>query len=404
MISTLSKDINDFKAILDKDSFWTEEQVRIKAIKEWNSSLQQAENKEKELSLKISSKNVDIEKIQNNIDNIDKLILSISSYNESFISWEATLNEIESDKQLYNQKDSLSKQIDHLQKLLKSLEIQDDLDDLQRFLKEKKIIIDTKTHIEQYQFVFDLWDTWNSISQDFKSLNTRQSMIDQLRREETLLQQKLESLKNSIQHKTKIQSFINIINERYEALLTIYESFGQFKKWIYENKVMPYLQNTTNNIINQISLSRPLYIKSVINNDSANVPLQFAWFMKDGENTIPISKASGFQKSMLSFAIRISLCQIGATSIKPIQLFIDEGFTACDHDNRSRVGDLLHNLLSHYKYRQLIIVTHLEDINAYAHQHIHITRSADSSNLQYGQPLQKTKIRKTRKTNGTKKN
>ena len=161
-------------------------------------------------------------------------------------------------------------------------------------------------------------------------------------------------------------------------------------------KILPIIlyQTTKPNQTNQISTSRPLYIKSVINNDSSSSPLQCTWFIKDGNNTIPISKASGFQKSMIGFAIRISLCQIGATSIKPSQLFIDEGFTACDHDNRSRVGDLLQNLLSHFKYRQLIIVTHLEDINAYAHHHIYITRAQDSSILQFGQPPQNAKIKR----------
>lgn len=104
-------------------------------------------------------------------------------------------------------------------------------------------------------------------------------------------------------------------------------------------------------------------------------------------------------KSMIlisGFAMRISLAQLGATSIKSFQLFIDEGFTACDAENRSRVGDLLKDL-SH-KYKQIIIVSHLEDINACAHEHIHITRYNDYSSLHYGKPMEHYKIKRNRKS------
>ena len=225
-------------------------------------------------------------------------------------------------------------------------------------------------------------------------MNSKQVIIDNLRRDETILQQKIDLASNVFQQTKNLQEYINDLNERYEALCCIHDSFGQFKKWIYENKVMPYLCNTLNNIVNQISITRPLYVTCNVTTD-AHGAIQFSWFMKDGGNTLPISKCSGFQKSMIGFAMRISLAQLGATSIKSFQLFVDEGFTACDSENRSRIGDLLQDLCQ--KYKQIIIVSHLEDINAYAHEHIHIKRFEDYSSLHYGTPMEHFKVKRNRK-------
>ena len=151
IIQTLSKDLHDFKTLLDKEKFWNEEHNRINAIKDWNASIEQMQLKETQLALKITSKNNDLEKIKNNINNINYSINSLSSYENILKSWKDVLTKINNDKQIYAQNDSLSKQIDHLQKLLKSFDLQNDINDLQRFLQEQKIIIDTKYLIHQYK-------------------------------------------------------------------------------------------------------------------------------------------------------------------------------------------------------------------------------------------------------------
>jgi DNA repair exonuclease SbcCD ATPase subunit len=58
--------------------------------------------------------------------------------------------------------------------------------------------------------------------------------------------------------------------------------------------------------------------------------------------------------------MRIALSKIGASEIKNKQLFLDEGFTACDSDNLTKVPEFLNRLL--VMYDSIILVTHLDEL------------------------------------------
>ena len=394
-LSLLTTDLNKFKLLLDQQTYWKEEHERINAIKIWNEQLNILEQNDQQLSFKINAMNTNITKLQDEIDTYQRKINSLETYVVEFDIWKPVIESIEKDKSIHNQHENTTKQLEQLQKIKQIFELKESLQELQDDISDHKTLVESKATITIYQSVLNLWDQWKSALDDYKSLSAKQNIIDSLRKEETILQQKIDLATNVFQQNNTLQEYINELSERYEALCSIHESFGQFKKWIYENKVMPYLCNSLNNIVNQISISRPLYVTCNVTTDTYGA-IQFSWFMKDGRNTLPISKCSGFQRSMIGFAMRISLAQLGATSIKSYQLFIDEGFTACDAENRSRVGDLLQDL--GHKYKQIIIVSHLEDINACAHEHIHISRSTDYSSLHYGQPMQHFKIKRNRKS------
>ncbi len=62
---------------------------------------------------------------------------------------------------------------------------------------------------------------------------------------------------------------------------------------------------------------------------------------EDNVQIISINQASGFQNFAISTALRLSLFSNKVCD----QLFIDEGFTACDKDNLSIVPNFLKNLL-----------------------------------------------------------
>ena len=74
------------------------------------------------------------------------------------------------------------------------------------------------------------------------------------------------------------------------------------------------------------------------------------------QQTISINQASGFQRFVISLALRMSLY----SNTKCDQLFIDEGFTACDKQNLSLVPEFLKNLLN--TFSGVIIMSHIDII------------------------------------------
>jgi ABC-type thiamine transport system ATPase subunit len=70
------------------------------------------------------------------------------------------------------------------------------------------------------------------------------------------------------------------------------------------------------------------------------------------------------------------------------QIFIDEGFTACDQETMDRVPSLLNNLLKD-KLNAVFMVSHLEQLKTAAATSIPIVRGATSSKLHVGERLGK---------------
>ena len=99
----------------------------------------------------------------------------------------------------------------------------------------------------------------------------------------------------------------------------------------------------------------------------------FSWFL----NSIPIHKASGFQKFSINISARIALAQI--TKLKIDQLFIDEGFNTCDEHNLSNVPKFLKNLLGHFK--SILLITHLHELKEYIPNQISITNRDGGQNI-----------------------
>jgi DNA repair exonuclease SbcCD ATPase subunit len=152
---------------------------------------------------------------------------------------------------------------------------------------------------------------------------------------------------------TKVQDTIDIMN-------IVVDKFIDYRKDLYSTQILAKLTAVANS-----------YIKTLCHNTSKMFELNYLitvyrekdihinWLIKNiTENeqtqTISIKQASGFQQFAISFALRMSLfnnkcCQ---------QLFIDEGFTACDKDNLSIVPTFLQALLKSFK--SIIIVSHID--------------------------------------------
>ena len=159
----------------------------------------------------------------------------------------------------------------------------------------------------------------------------------------------------------------------------IAETFTGYREWLYVNNIGPIIQRRVNTILEMMCEERPLYLEC----EWLDKIDTLSWFMRDGESRVIIQKASGFQRFIIGVAMRVAFNQIGFSRIRFSELFIDEGFTACDTDNLERVPEFLRGLL--YFYNTIYLATHLEDLKGCADKQIIIKRGDDGlSQIQYG--------------------
>jgi DNA repair exonuclease SbcCD ATPase subunit len=111
-------------------------------------------------------------------------------------------------------------------------------------------------------------------------------------------------------------------------------------------------------------------------------------------NRVPMEKASGFQRFTMSLGMRIVLGRLGVAGIRNRQLFIDEGFTACDGDNLGVVPEVLEELLD--RYDALVIVSHLEKLQEGIRNQIEIRRDGEGgvSWIGYGERIEELDTKK----------
>jgi hypothetical protein len=216
---------------------------------------------------------------------------------------------------------------------------------------------------------FEVWDDWHRVRGDMDKVDAWEDEVAGMREKLGGLLRELERVGPGGTGITR--EYVDDVEQRCAALEIISRSFGGYREWMYKEKIMPTICASANAIMAYITGDRPLFLENRILKNDANV-IHFAWFLRDGITAPPIEKASGFQRFIAGLAIRIALGQIGAAGIKCPQLFIDEGFTSADYDNRSRVDDFLKQLRKLYSH--IIIVTHLEEVQACATHSITVNR------------------------------
>jgi len=175
-------------------------------------------------------------------------------------------------------------------------------------------------------------------------------------------QLKIEQLKHkiaSMSDKELDTDFLELIaeyEEREKNMINCLSKMESYSKNVYTDKILPVFTNRINAIIG--CLTDKLNISYDINPKG-----QFDWFIKlnpldETRIQTNIQKASGFQRFAMSLASRIALSQIGSFSFR--QLFIDEGFSACDEAHLMEVPEFLQKLIGIFS--SVTIVTHLQEL------------------------------------------
>ena len=194
----------------------------------------------------------------------------------------------------------------------------------------------------------------------------QRAMIEQM-------ESQMESKKNQLQ--LKIES----LDDKYMFIQSLSKSFMSFRTWVYKNNILPHLTKTINKIVGNMleGTSRPIYIDVGLNDK------ELLWVVRDGTNCIQIEKTSGFQRFILGLCTRISLACIGASTLSCSQLFLDEGFVACDSSNLHRVPRFISSLIGIYD--GVLLMSHLETIQDSVENKIKIERKEDLSLIRFGE-------------------
>lgn len=194
----------------------------------------------------------------------------------------------------------------------------------------------------------------------------QRAMIEQM-------ESQMESKKNRLQLK------IEYLDDKYMFIQSLSKSFMSFRTWVYKNNILPHLTKTINKIVGNMleGTSRPIYIEAELNDK------ELFWVVRDGTNCIQIEKTSGFQRFILGLCTRISLACIGASTLSCSQLFLDEGFVACDSSNLHRVPRFISSLIGIYD--GVLLMSHLETIQDSVENKIKIERKNDLSIIRFGE-------------------
>lgn len=184
-------------------------------------------------------------------------------------------------------------------------------------------------------------------------------------------------------YKSLCESLVHI-NKVLDVMDVIIGKFKHYRKDIYDNYIIKKLIQKANK-----------YIQTLCHSDTKTFSLDYIitevkdilhinWLVKtesiDTKQLISIHQASGFQRFVISLALRMSLFSNKTCK----QLFFDEGFTACDKQNLSIVPTFLKGLLN--VFDSIIIVSHIDIIQDSTDMmtQIRYDKNTKTSSITYG--------------------
>lgn len=170
-----------------------------------------------------------------------------------------------------------------------------------------------------------------------------------------------------------LEHWIETLEHRQKGLEELADVFKGYRAWLYTARLGPLLGRAVNGLLVDICEGRPLQLEGDWNEELGT----FVWFLQDGDIRVVFEKASGFQRFIVGMAMRVAMSRLGICKVVFEQLFVDEGFTACDSDNLERVPAFLRGLLK-AAYRCIVLATHLEDLKVCGDVQVAIVRDGGS--------------------------
>lgn len=199
-------------------------------------------------------------------------------------------------------------------------------------------------------------------------------LIDRDTRESLMLATSKRTAYREYTHlKERMTGTLELLQNRQVFFDEVLNTIKRYKAWVYNDKFLPVVVQKANEILVTLFEDRDLTIKFEFQDES------LCWFVQDEGNLIHVEKLSGAQAFAVGLSMRLGLGSMGISKYKCDQLFIDEGFCNFDQNNLSRVPLLLTRMGKLFK--NIIMVTHVEEIKNAAHEVVNIRREDGLSQL-----------------------
>jgi len=147
-----------------------------------------------------------------------------------------------------------------------------------------------------------------------------------------------------------------------------------FTAWVYRHRALPAIEAEVDSLLATMNLGSVPFRGHIAQEDGGDL----GWTLGGA----PIAKCSGMQRFVVSLAMRVALCQLGACSVRCSQLVIDEGFAALDSRNIASVPEFLHEaILDAGRYVSVLLVSHLDGVRDAADVAARITTTTGGYSL-----------------------
>lgn len=389
-------DINIDKILLESKKIMkelTEISIDFLINNENNIILKKITNAEKELDA--------LSEFNGTKKEIDNLKQEKKLLEEKIIILDNKINNIENNKKNLEQNKELQKTIDELQKLtddyresikkkndiaknlkIKISENENIINNHEKQIKENKKLKEHLRLIQEYHMLYIVWvqkndylKKWIKIKKEFDDdLNTLTNNIEKKKIELAMykkdIDQYLEFRKDFDDKSTKTnlyQLYVQVMN--YNGLP--YEMLKTYLPLI-ESDVNQILHSMVNFNIEfmfydeeHLEEQKNKQLKSNMGSIDVNICYQ-------DMKPYTVQLASGFERFIISLAIRMTLCQISLTA-KPNFLIIDEGWSCLDSENLNNVGTIMDYIKTQYEH--IIIISHLEELKNQADYVVNIEKN-----------------------------
>jgi hypothetical protein len=137
------------------------------------------------------------------------------------------------------------------------------------------------------------------------------------------------------------------------------------KHWLYSERIAPEVAAKVNAVVGRVSPG--LAVECSVEDGAV------LWTVVDHDRRVSPARASGFQRFMISVALRV----VFGGMLAPCSVFvIDEGFTACDQTHLARVPEFLEWLVTSGHASTVILVSHLSEIREHVSKVVDLVRGA----------------------------
>ena len=326
-------------------------------------------NKKKDSIKLLETIKIDIDKFKINANILYNELAEFNDY-KLYCKYIKIYDELSNKKTLYESKIKYKRYIEPRIIKLKELELSynkwyeynriNNIINSYRFIELSKIISDeevkilnnnNKTIKEKIIRKKQLINNISECNNNIKEITEKVAQIDTIE----------EYNNNNVNNYNYYSKELTKINEVITILDIIISNFKDYKINLYKNHILKRLIDNANNYIKDLCHedTKKFKLDYKINQQKDIIHINWLIYNVTNDNieqVISINQASGFQRFVISLALRMSLY----SNTQCEQIFIDEGFTACDKQNLSLVPGFLKNLLN--TFSGVIIMSHIDII------------------------------------------